>query len=165
MKIGAWTIFEDAELRALGTSMQDIRDGKQPIARAECAMLPFTMLEEADLFFGREVLWFVDNTAALNGTVKGTSSEPISEKLIALFWSLSYRLRAHIWLEFVDSGSNWADGISRDYDQDTFSREHGFSTRRVYLDMSWATKQYDDLWTDCKRLGRRNHALARFSGV
>ena len=34
--------------------------------------------------------------------------------------------RVSIWMEFVDSGGNWADGISRDLGEDAFARAHGF---------------------------------------
>ena len=40
---------------------EDIASGKQPIAVLECAMLPLTLLAEADALAQREVVWFVDN--------------------------------------------------------------------------------------------------------
>ena len=63
--------------------MNDISSGKQPIAKLECAMLPGALEFESHAFAGREVLWFVDNTVALDGIIKGSSREPVLEKLVA----------------------------------------------------------------------------------
>ncbi len=38
-------------------------------------------MEEGHTLRGREILWMVDNTAALGGVVKGTSGQPVLEKL------------------------------------------------------------------------------------
>ena len=41
---------------------------------------------------------------------------------------LSYRFQTNIWLEFVESEANWADGISRLFGEDPFAARHGFQT-------------------------------------
>ncbi len=126
--------------------MQCIAEGQQPIALLEAAMFPFCLIIEHSLFANREVLWFVDNTSALGSMIKGASKQPILERIVALFWSLSCRLRTKIWIEFVDSESNWADGISCDCALDSFALKHGFSTRRVHMDFSVLGLDYVDLW-------------------
>ena len=34
-------------------------------------------------------------------------------------------------MEFVDSGGNWSDGISRDLGEDAFARAHGFHIAKM----------------------------------
>ena len=79
---GAYYQHTAKELEMLKTSMSDIAEGRQPIARCECAVLPTAMYHDPEAIRGRDVLWFVDNTAALAGVVKGTSGEPVNELLI-----------------------------------------------------------------------------------
>ena len=83
---GCWYQFKERDLEVLGTSLEEIASGKQPIAVLECAMLPLTLLAEAEALAQREVVWFVDNTAALSGVVKGSSGHAILERLIGAFW-------------------------------------------------------------------------------
>jgi len=145
-RTGAWHAFTETELTLLSTSMADIAAGKQPIARIECCMLPALILEEMDLLRGRDVVWFVDNTAALCGTVKGGSKNATLAKLIAMTWILCFRLNIRIWFEFVDSEANWSDGISRDFDEDIFAKTHEFATRPFVPNLVWLTYNYSEIW-------------------
>ena len=77
----------------LETSMQAIEGGAQPIAKCELAMLPILLYEEDARIAGRDVIWLVDNTAALGGIVKGASGLAVSELLIAAFWMKAFTLR------------------------------------------------------------------------
>lgn len=143
---GAWYVFKDDCLELLGTSMEAIASGKQPIASCECAMLPFVLLREGEALRDRDIIWMVDNTAALGGAVKGTSGEQTLEKLIGLFWILTYRFQCRVWLEYVDSKSNWSDGISRDYGAAVFSSANRFSTCLMSVELSWLQLAYPELW-------------------
>ena len=116
-------------------------------------MLPTLLLEETERLCGRDVVWFVDNTAALSGCVKGGSKEPTLAKLVALFWVLCYRLDCRVWLEFVESDANWSDGISRDLDKDEFSKEHGFTTREYTPSLDWLEWDYLTIWRKSKDFG------------
>ena len=98
-------------------------------------------------------MWFVDNTAALSGLVKGASKEPVNEKLIAHYWAAAFRLDARIWLEYVDSKSNWADGISREYDKDVFVKKYKVKTRRLTRPFHWLRDNPQDMWDDSRVLG------------
>ena len=52
-------------LSVRGMCFQYIVDGTQPIALCEAAMLPLTLLAMPELFRGRDVIWYVDNTSAM----------------------------------------------------------------------------------------------------
>ena len=126
--------------------MQAIADGQQPIALCECAMLPIVLLVEAEALRFRDILWFVDNTAALGAVVRGVSSNPMLEKLVALHWSVCFRFRCRVRVEYIDSKSNWADGISRTFQADEFAARHSFSIRELGFDPSWLSLSYKETW-------------------
>ena len=67
----------------LETSMEAIANGGQPIAKCELAMLPILLYQDSEHIAGRDIIWLVDNTAALRGIVKGASGLAVSEVLIA----------------------------------------------------------------------------------
>ena len=84
-KYGAWCQLGGTELLILGTSMLEIASGGQPIARCELAMLPILLHHEQSSIAGRDMIWMVDNTAALAGVIKGSTGPAVSEHLIASF--------------------------------------------------------------------------------
>ena len=75
-----------------------------PICTAEASAPLFTLLECAELFRGRDMLRLVDNTPASCSYVPG---------------------RCRVWWEWIESDSNWADGISRDGFEDPIARRFG----------------------------------------
>ncbi len=90
--------------------------------------------------------WYVDNTVAISGVVKGTSREYTNRLIIAWFWILAFRLDIRIWLEYVDSDSNWSDGISRDFGNGTFARDNNFLTCEFYPNLRWLHAGMEELW-------------------
>ena len=143
---GGYFEFYEEELEFIGSSMAKIRDGQQPIARCECAVLPAAIHASWDLFRGRDVIWMVDNTVALSSIVKGCSSDQYLEAIVAHFWISSWRLDARIWVEYIDSKSNWADGISRWFDRDEFIRDKNVSVWRVEAPLSFMRRSAQDLF-------------------
>ena len=79
----------------------------------------------------------VDNTAALGGVVKGTSGLPSLERLVTLFWILSYRFRATVWVEYVDSQGDWSDGISPLFAADPFAAAHVVQIAPLEFEVAW----------------------------
>jgi len=61
-------------LAVWGYSAEAISAGGNPLAHAEAAAVLFTRWRLRSLLRGKQVLWFVDNTAALRSFVKGMSS-------------------------------------------------------------------------------------------
>ena len=104
------------------------------------------LLQWPEKLRGRHVVWYVDSTAAMASFVKGSFGNPCLERLVDLFWIACFHLDALIWVEWVDSDSNWADGISRDFADDAFAIAHGFSTCRLGPDMSWWDAPLDQVW-------------------
>ena len=109
----------------------------QPIALAEAAMLPHCLVAWCKRLAGRNVVWFCDNTSAMHSFVKGASKNAILERIVNLTWLLSYPCQTHIWIEWIDSDSNWADGISREYGKDEWLLRHHFVASERKLDAAW----------------------------
>ena len=126
--------------------MQAIAEGAQPIAKCELAMLPILLYEENERIAGRDIIWLVDNTAALGGIVKGASGLAVSEMLIAAFWMKAYALQVRLWIEYIDSAGNWSDGISRLFGKDPYSQKHHFNTRCIGEPMQWFTRDVKQAW-------------------
>ena len=77
----------------------------QPVALCEAAMIPIGLLRWQGLLRRRSTVWYIDNTSAMALFLKGASN--LDSRILDSGWG-------HIWLEWVDSESNWFDGISRE---------------------------------------------------
>ena len=151
-KKGFFSVFEDDQLGLLCTSMEAIAGGSQPIALCEAAMLPHAALAWADTLRGRSVIWYCDNTNAMHAFVKGASCNATLERLVFIFWVLMFNLDCQVWIEWVDSDSNWSDGISREFDADEWIKKHNFPAVPVELDMEWWLCDYTDVWRAARAL-------------
>ena len=69
-----------------------------------------------DLARGRQVLHFIDNTAALSSTVHGYSSRPAMADIVTLYHLRLFSLQVSVWHEWVPSKANIADIPSRTLD-------------------------------------------------
>ena len=85
------------------------------IAVCECSMVITALWDMRALVRGRRVLWLLDNSASLHALIKGTSGNIHLSRAVELFYMFAYWFKVHVWFEFVDSESNYADGISRDW--------------------------------------------------
>ena len=66
-----------------------------------------------DILSGRDVLWFIDNTAAASALIKsGSPCEDNSEMALVTALALAF-LQARTWYEYVASVQNTSDGLSR----------------------------------------------------
>ncbi len=52
----------------------------------------------------------------------------------------------------MDSGSNWADGISRDLDQDQVSRQLGFHPAEIEAGTDWWQADWLEVWHRVKSM-------------
>ena len=75
------------------------------------ALAPY--LSAPELFAGKQVIHWVDNTSALSAMTKGYSGVPDSARLVHLFHAWNLGARAACWFEYVPTAANPADKPSR----------------------------------------------------
>ena len=63
---------------------------------------------------GRDILWFIDNEGAVSALIRGSSGQSDVHLIAQLSNVLIHSLKCRAWYEWVDSGSNPSDGLSRD---------------------------------------------------
>ena len=126
-----------AEVRAAGAN---------PIALCEAGIVAEAMLREARSLAGRRVLWFVDNTVALQSMIKGGSRHPVIDRAAHLFHLYAHGHQVDAWFEFVPSADNWSDGISRLQSADPFAKEHGFEIHPLQFHQAAWQADLADLW-------------------
>ncbi len=147
-----WVVFDDAALASWGLSLAMLREGKQPIALCEAAMVPLALLRWPEYFRGRHIVWFVDNTSAMHSFVKGASRDAHLERIVNVAWMAAFKLGASIWFEWVDSESNWADDLSRSLAHCTFTRELGFQAEQMDCDVAQWQADWTAVWHALDRL-------------
>ena len=62
---------------------------------------------------GSDVTWFIDNEAAAAAGIRGASGEPDVTAMVQAAHLLWLNLGTRVWIEWIDSASNPADGLSR----------------------------------------------------
>ena len=93
-------------------------DRKTYIAELETLAAISVYTTYPDLFKGRKVNHFIDNTVALSALVHGYSGKPDLAKSVNVFYLQMLSLRASVYFEYVPSKANIADLPSRrDYTQ------------------------------------------------
>ena len=102
--------------------------GTVVIAEAKCAIIPLALWEVRAQVRRCKILWLVANSPSLHALVKGASGNQALDRAIALTYIMCFILDCFIFLEYVDSFSNFSDGISRELDKDRWAAEHGIST-------------------------------------
>ena len=99
----------------LGTRITDEwLDREQQIFVAELFAIPLMICYCRDDLRGADLLLFVDNEAAVSAAIRGVSNAPDARVLVEVLQVLQLRLDLRIWVEWVDSKSNPADGFSRE---------------------------------------------------
>ena len=83
-RLGAWCLFTEALLDEWGFSRAQLDQGANRIQLCECAMVPIAFVMLAARLKGRQVLWFLDNTSALYGLVKGCCRQPHVDRSIRI---------------------------------------------------------------------------------
>ena len=79
------------------------------------SLAPWIALREASKFVaGRDLVLFIDNTAAMSALVCGSPRAPNAALLAHIQHLLWCRLGVRVWVEWFDSDSNPSDGLSHD---------------------------------------------------
>ena len=115
-----WVLFPAAGQMPLGQTLllpaevtESWKVRKQQIFPAEAAALPIATWAMAAHLQGRDVVWFIDNEAAASAGIRGGSAESEVDIMMQVAHILWMRLSCRVWIEWVDSHSNPADGLSR----------------------------------------------------
>ena len=87
---------------------------KQQIGPCEliAGIAPYLTLP--DLFRGRDVMHWIDNTGALSALIKGYSGKPDLARITSMFHMFNCGLQSRVYFEYVESKANVADLPSRD---------------------------------------------------
>lgn len=96
-----------------GGLMQHLLRRRQQIGQVELvgAVAPYLSLPQ--VFAGRRVIHWIDNTSALAALAKGYSGVPDSARLIHMFHAWAAAAGAAVWFEYVPTDANPADEPSR----------------------------------------------------
>ena len=94
----------------------------------------------------RNAVWFVDHTATLHVSAKGTSANACVKQASRIVHFVAYRWNIRIWFEFTDSGGNWSDGVSRDLHDDVWAKRHKFEITDLNLSADWWRRGLTELW-------------------
>ena len=118
--LGGTTVVPHQVVSSWKERSQQIFPGETLCALVLPLLYP-TTLESHDL------LWFVDNEAAVSTLIRGTTSE-LDVHLIAQCSLVRLaRLGCRLWLEWIDSESNPSDGLSRAGLDDEWTQHQGWS--------------------------------------
>ena len=93
--------------------IEGLVEGRHYIGQVEilAAILPYVSAPE--LFRGKRVLHWIDNTAALSAMMRGYSRSPDYARLVHAFHAFNVGLGARVYFEYVRSKGNVADEPSR----------------------------------------------------
>ena len=83
------------------------------MGQLELLAAPFAFSTWQDRVKNRSIILFMDNDSAAASLVKGYSPKIDSGAIVGEFWLLVAQLRAHVYIDRVESKSNIADGPSR----------------------------------------------------
>ena len=79
-------------------------------------------LHLSDSFRGCDVIWWVDNEAAVASLVRGSSSQDDVHEVVQATNLVLHELSSRVWWEWIDSSSNPSDGLSRSGLDDIWSQ-------------------------------------------
>ncbi len=94
------------------------------IAQLELYMVYLVLIWDGAYLRGRTGIWLIDNTAALIALISGRSNSDDLDTLAAHIQSALFSLECVMYFEWVQSDSNWADGISRRGFEEWHRRHH-----------------------------------------
>ena len=135
----------------------------QQIFPAEAVALPLASWALHAHLRGKDVVWFIDNESAAACAIRGGSSLPEVETAVQvahLFW---LRLVCRVWVEWIDSKSNPADGLSRLGLSDPWTKAQGWTLSEPcdppwHPDTSLPDGVFQALWNDIgKSEGPQEH--------
>ena len=97
---------------------------KQYITQGELLAGPLALQCLEEVLAGQQVLWFVDNQAALTAMIKGASPVQDNCRMALILAKRLAGARVACWFEFVDSKANPSDPLSREGYEDPIVLSH-----------------------------------------
>ncbi len=88
----------------------------------------------------------------MHSFVEGAASVVHLERIVTSMWIIAFHLETDIWFEWVDSGSNWADDLSRHLDRCEFSRSLAFCPVQIDSPFLQWHLDWTKLWAELRRL-------------
>ena len=89
------------------------REQRTQIFPAEAIALPIALAWFCSLIQGRDVIAFCDNASAVSALIRMSSKSEDVQTIAELFTVLCLKAECRCWVDWVDSESNPADGLSR----------------------------------------------------
>ena len=104
---------------------------KTQILAAEAVAVLTALVLSPELLAGREIVWFVDNEAALSSLIRGTSRTEDVGHIAACTQLAMMEHSCSAWYEWIDSASNPSDGLSRDGVRDEWTIKQGWDLTEI----------------------------------
>ena len=143
-----WVVF-DGGSRPLGHTMQIssiflslLLQRKTQIYAAEAIVPLMAALLHPQVFYGRDVVWFCDNEAAVSSLIRGTGKAEDVGHLAAAAQIRWLEIGTKAWYEWIDTDSNPADGLSRAGMEDLWTQSQGWSLQEHGEDAMHMVGQY-----------------------
>ena len=122
--IGATAVLAD-------TVLKKFLPKKQQISQCELFTAYTALANEAEHFRDADVIWYIDNISAAMAIIKGASAKADLCAITVAIHAIFARLNCRVWVEYVESASNPADGLSRAGLEDAWTLAQGWSLREV----------------------------------
>jgi hypothetical protein len=122
--IGATADLDDAVLKKFLPK-------RQQISQCELFTAYTAIANEAEQFRDADVLWYIDNISACMALIKGASAKADLTAIAVAIHAVFARLNCRVWIEYVESASNPADGLSRAGLEDPWTRAQGWQLKEV----------------------------------
>eukprot|EP00438_Fugacium_kawagutii_P005349 Skav210323 [mRNA] locus=scaffold475:321714:322133:- [translate_table: standard] len=103
-------------------------DDEAKIAQLELCIVLMSLAQMGPHLRGFPGIWWVDNIAALMSLIRGRSNVGELDAMSGLIHVILCALQCPIYFEWVASGDNWSDGVSRQGLKDEWMMRHGFHT-------------------------------------
>ena len=112
---------------------------------AEAIAVPIALALLQRYVRGRDCIVFCDNASAVAALIRGASHAEDAGGIAELFHVVCLNLGSRVWLEWIDSLSNPADGLSRAGVHDSWTSRQEWRVGEVW-GYSFPDLPHDDPW-------------------